>query len=98
MYIETHQPLPFTPLPETTHSSPEQDLIASQLQFGQVYACEAHSARKCGDMEYYGVARMIAQNAYAAALRFTHRLPDRVATELSGELAKLEAELENLPP
>lgn len=77
---------------------PDKNLIASQIRFGAAYAREARSAHDAGNLEYYSTARMIAQNAYAAALRFAARLLDRDASAPSPELAELKTALDELPP
>jgi len=86
------------PAGENLYLLPDENLMVTQIRFGAMYASEARSAREAGNLEYYSTARAIAQNAYASALRFAARLPDRNAPSCSHELDALKTALDELPP
>lgn len=72
------------------------DLIASQVNFGLAYAREARSAYESGNLDYAEVARKIALNAYAAAVRFSGRSANGSAPELVHRVEELERELDGI--
>lgn len=85
-----------TCMPVYSNQDEASDLIRSQVEFGLAYTRESRSAYQSGNFEYAEVARKIAVNAYAAAVRFSAHLLKEPRPVLATQVEKLEAELEGL--
>jgi len=83
-------------VPLDFHQDQMADLITSQVNFGLAYVREARSAYESGDLDYAEVARKIAVNAYAAAVRFSARLPNGSEPGLVKRVEELEASLDGI--
>jgi len=83
-------------MPRTPSSENVSELVTSQINFGMAYIREARSAYESGNTDYAEIARKIAVNSYAAAVRFAGRLQGATEISVAGELSTLETELSDL--
>ena len=78
----------------STNQDEASELVVGQINFGLAYAREAHAAYRAGNFEYGEVARKIAVNAYAAAIRFSANLLQEPKPALIRQIEQLESELD----
>lgn len=80
----------------STNQDEGVDLVVSQINFGLAYAREARTSYEGGNFEYGEVARKIAVNAYAAAIRFSANLLQEPKPSLIRQIEQLESELDGM--